>query len=149
MPTPTLPDKLSYWIDHRINVLFRGRHGVGKTAIVQQAFESAGLQWRRFSAQRFKLDEVFEDVSVEALFFDDLERLPKKVRGTVMDLVRDGSERLPSLKIVWGAVAVAEDDVDEFDLESVEPFDVTVDVPVRPQEALIVGSGRYFMGKAR
>ena len=46
-----------------------------------------------------------------------------------MDLVRNGSEGLPELKIVWAAVSVAEDDVDEFDLESVEPFDVTVEVP--------------------
>ena len=49
--TPALADKLTYWIDHRLNVLFRCRHGVGKTAIVQQAFESAGLRWRKPEAQ--------------------------------------------------------------------------------------------------
>lgn len=127
--TPTLPAKLSWWIDHRLNILFRGRHGVGKTGVVEEAFERAGLRWRRFSAQRFKLDEIFEDASVEALFFDDLERMPRRICSAVVGLVRDGSGRLPQLKVVWAAVSVAEDDVDEFDLESVEPFDVTVDVP--------------------
>ncbi len=49
----------------------------------------------------------------------------------VFDLVRNGSEWLPELKVVWAAVSVAEDDFDELELESVEPFDVTVEVPVR------------------
>ncbi len=132
--TPTLDQKLAYWPTHRLNVLFRGRHGVGKTEIVQQAFERAGLRWRRFSSSKVKLEEIFEDAAVEALFFDDLERLPRKVRSMVLDLVRNGSERLPCLKIVWAAVSVAEDDVDEFEVESVEPFDVTVEVPVRLHE---------------
>lgn len=127
--TPTRTYKLAYWIDHRLNILFRGRHGVGKTAFVQEAFERAGLRWRRFAAQRFKLDEVFEDASVEALFFDDLDRTPRKVGSVVMDLVRNGSERLRELKVVWAAVNVAEDDFDELEQEPVEPFDVTVDVP--------------------
>lgn len=41
---PTRPAKLTYWIDHRLNILFCGQHGVGKTAIVQEAFERAGLK---------------------------------------------------------------------------------------------------------
>lgn len=127
--TPTLPAKLSYWITHRLSILFRGRHGVGTTAIVQKAFERAGLRWRRFLSPQFKLDEVFEDATVEAIFFDDLERLPKKLRSAFMDLVRDRSERLPLLKIVWGAMSVADDDFDELEVESVEPFNVTVEVP--------------------
>jgi hypothetical protein len=135
--TPTLPDKLAFWIDHRLNILFRGRHFVGKTAIVQEAFERAGLRWRRFSSARLKLDEIFEDAAVEALFFDDLERLPKKVRTVVLDLVRNGSGRLRDLKIVWAAVSVAEDEFDELEMELVEPFDVTVDVPFKLQNTSI------------
>lgn len=134
---PTRTDKLSWWIDHRLNVLFRGRHGVGKTAIVQQAFNRAGLRWQRFSVQRFKLDEIFEDASVEALFFDDLERMPRKFCSVVMDLLRNGSGRLKDLKIVWAAVNVAENDFDELEVESVEPFDVTVDVPFKLQNTSI------------
>lgn len=132
---PTLPTKLAYWIDHRLNILFRGQHGVGITTIVQEAFERAGLRWRRFSSPKVKLDEIFEDASVEAMFFDDMERMPRKLRSAVMDLVRNGSERLASLKVVWAAVSVAEDDVDEFDVESVEPFDVTVDVPITTRQS--------------
>jgi len=135
--TPTRSDKLSWWIDHRLNVLFRGRHGVGKSAIVQQAFEAAGLRWRRFSATPpLKSEQIFEDASVEALFFDDLQLMPRKFSITVMDLLRNGSERLPNLKVVWGAVRLAVDD-DDFDLEqfvstSVEPFNVTVHIPFKP-----------------
>ncbi|HEX4130858.1 MAG TPA: hypothetical protein VHZ24_12515 [Pirellulales bacterium] len=127
----SLATKLTYWINHRLNILFRGRHGVGKTAIVQKAFERAGLRWRRLSALPFKPEQIFENPSVEALFFDDLERMPKRFRSIVVDLVRNGSERLPNLKVVWAAVSVADDEFEEFDQETVEPFDVTVDVPFR------------------
>jgi len=89
--TPTRTDKLAYWIDHRLSILFRGRHGVGKTEIVEEAFERAGLRWRRFSSARLKLEVIFEDASVEALFFDDLERLLRKFCGGVMDLLRNGT----------------------------------------------------------
>ncbi len=74
------------------------------------------------------LEGVFEDTTVEAFFFDDLERLPKKLRNVVLSLVRNGSKRLPDLKIVWAAVGVAANNADEFDPESVEPFTVTVEV---------------------
>ena len=130
--TPPRSDKLSWWIDHRLNILFRGRHGVGKTEIVRQAFERAGLRWRRFSSQRLTLEQIFEDASVDALFFDDLERMFRKLRSVVLDLVGNGSERLPELKVVWAAVSVVEDDFDELETESVEPFDMTVEIPFKP-----------------
>ncbi len=37
------PDKLDFWFRQRCNVLFRGRHGVGKTAVIKQCFERHGL----------------------------------------------------------------------------------------------------------
>ena len=85
-----LHTKIADWNDHRLNMSFQGQHGVRKTAIVQETFERAGLRWRRFSSSRGKQPETFEDASVEAIFFNDRERLPKMLRSAVMDLVREG-----------------------------------------------------------
>ena len=41
--------KLKQWIDTKKNVLFVGKHGVGKTSIVKQAFEDAGLSYKIYS----------------------------------------------------------------------------------------------------
>lgn len=43
-------DKLELWIKNKYNVLFRGRHGVGKTHIILKAFKRAGLRYAYFSA---------------------------------------------------------------------------------------------------
>jgi hypothetical protein len=121
--------------DHQLNVLFRGRHGVGKTSIVKAGFDHAGLRWRYFSVPTGKPEQIFDDESVEALFFDDFDRMPKKFRSVVMGLLRHKSDRLPNLKIVWAAVSV--DDDDDFDLEQFDPaqadrFHVTVEIPFKP-----------------
>ena len=41
--------KLSQWINTRKNVLFVGRHGVGKTSIVKAAWDRAGFKYRMYS----------------------------------------------------------------------------------------------------
>jgi predicted ATPase len=42
-------DRLDQYLKLNYNVLFSGRHGVGKTAIVKETFEKAGLKWKYFS----------------------------------------------------------------------------------------------------
>ena len=44
------PELLDFWVDNRLNVLFEGRHGVGKTAMVKETFTRKGLKWRYYSA---------------------------------------------------------------------------------------------------
>lgn len=39
---PTRSDKLAYWIEHRMNFLFRGWHGVGKGSIAYSMPQSLG-----------------------------------------------------------------------------------------------------------
>ena len=39
------PGNMKFWIDNNLNVLFRGKHGCGKTAMVLEAFEEAGLKY--------------------------------------------------------------------------------------------------------
>lgn len=42
--------KLDFYMEHNLNVLLCGRHGVGKTAMIQAAAERHGLKWKYFSA---------------------------------------------------------------------------------------------------
>ena len=205
-----LTTKLDFWIKHRKNVLFIGKHGVGKTAMVKDAFDRHGLNWRYFSASTMdpwvdfigvprektenKIPEQFEiikelaslDISlanewvqanwklspesskrvidhtlnreqgltyldlvrpqtfaageVEALFFDEYNRSPKKVRNAVMELIQfksiNGME-FPNLKIVWAAINPDEDENETYDVERLDPaqadrYHVTVEVPYHP-----------------
>jgi hypothetical protein len=153
--------KLDFWIQQGLNVLFMGQHGVGKTAMVNAAFERNGLRWRYFSAATMDpwvdfigvpkemtngdgqpfLELVrpkeFRDDDVEALFFDEFNRAPKKVRNAVMELIQFKSingRKFNNLKIVWAAVNPEDDDT--YDVERLDPaqadrFHIQVDVPYR------------------
>ena len=154
--------KLDFWIQLAQNVLFVGKHGVGKTSIVTQAFDRAHLKWKYFSAATMDpwvdfigvpkeqttpegiayLDLVrpldFQLDQVEAIFFDEFNRAHKKVRNAVMELLQFKSingRRYNNLKIIWAAINPDEDN--EYDVEKLDPaqrdrFQVTVQVPYKP-----------------
>ena len=201
--------KLDFWIENEQNVLFVGKHGVGKTAIVKDAFERHNLSYKYFSASTMdpwvdfigvpkekKLGLVSEQMSlikdltnldkslavewilnnwrlteaaankvinhvlednkssyldlirpeafatgdVEALFFDEFNRSPKKVRNAVMELIQFKSingYRFPKLKLIWAAVNPEDDDLVNYDVEKMDPaqkdrFHVIVSVPYKP-----------------
>jgi hypothetical protein len=42
---------LDFWIENEVNVLFRGRHGVGKTTMVIDALNRKKLNWLYFSTR--------------------------------------------------------------------------------------------------
>lgn len=123
--------KLKFWIDNNLNVLFIGSHGVGKTARVKEAFDSAGLKWLYFSAATLdpwvdfigipkeaqdergnKYIELirpkpFAEDSVEAIFVDEYNRSQKKVRNAVMELIQFRSingKKFNNLRIIWAAI---------------------------------------------
>ena len=97
------PTNFDFWINNDLNVLLRGKHGVGKTAMVIDAFERNGLKYKYFSAATMDpwvdfigvpkektngngesyLDLVrpkeFQDDEVEAIFMDEFSRAHKKV----------------------------------------------------------------------
>jgi MoxR-like ATPase len=50
MVNSVLTAKLDFWVKHNKNVLFIGKHGVGKTAMVKDTFDRHKLNWRYFSA---------------------------------------------------------------------------------------------------
>lgn len=167
--------KLKFWIDNNLNVLFVGEHGVGKTARVKQAFEEAGLKWLYFSAATLdpwvdfigipkeaqdekgnKYIELirpkpFAEDQVEAIFLDEFNRSPKKVRNAVMELLQFKSingKRFPSLRIVWAAinpddVKIEGSDDFEYDVEKLDPaqkdrFEIHVDVPFKPDKGYFI-----------
>lgn len=141
--------KLDFWIKNNYNVILRGRHGVGKTACIKAAFESAGLKWKYFSASTMDpwvdfigvprevktadksyldlvLPKSFADDDVHALFFDEFNRSPAKIRNAVMELIQFKSingRQFKNLKIVWAAINPDDkNDKEEFNY-NVEPLD--------------------------
>lgn len=107
---------LECWLDNRLNVLFHGRHGVGKTSIVAEAFHKRGWELGRdylyFSAATIDpwvdligvparvTNEEGEEVlklirpenihnrTIKAFFVDELNRSHKKVRNAMMELIQ-------------------------------------------------------------
>ena len=162
--------EIDFWIENGLNVLFEGRHGVGKTAMVTEAFDRNGLNWRYFSAATMdpwvdfigvpkeKVDEStgesfielirpmgFHDGKVEALFFDELNRAPAKVRNAVMELIQFKSingKKFPNLKFVWAAIN-PEDEKDSdtsYDVEALDPaqqdrFHIFIPIPYEPNSS--------------
>lgn len=143
--------KLDFYIENGMNVLFIGRHGVGKTAMGKAAFERHNLKWKYFSAATMDpwVDFVgvpdkttdpetgeeylklirpvgFHNGEVEAIFMDELNRAKDKVRNAVMELIQFRSINgvpFPNLKMVWAAIN-PEDEEDEdlkYDVERLDP----------------------------
>lgn len=162
--------KLDFWIQKNYNVLLRGKHGCGKTAQIIDAFDRNNLRWLYFSAATLdpwvdfvgipkeKTDEngvnyidlvrpkQFAYDEVDAIFFDEFNRAPKKVRNAVMELIQFKSingKKFNNLKIIWAAINPDdEDDKEEqkYDVEVLDPaqkdrFHVIVDVPYKPSSS--------------
>lgn len=207
-----LTTKLDFWVKHNKNVLFIGKHGVGKTAMVKAAFDRHKLNYRYFSASTMdpwvdfvgvprektdnKVPEQFEIIrelasidialahewvaanwklngdsakkivdhamrrvegltyldlvrpqsfaagEVEALFFDEFNRSPKKVRNAVMELMQFKSIngfKFPNLRMVWAAINPDDDEDETYDVERLDPaqadrYHIQVEVPYEPNK---------------
>lgn len=142
--------KLDFWIENKLNVLFVGKHGVGKTHSIIDAFNRHKLNWLYFSASTLDpfVDligvpkEVIDDQGnryldlirpkalqndeVEAIFFDEYNRSKPKVRNAVMELIQFGSingKKFNNLKVIWAAIN-PDDEEDEnltYDVERLDP----------------------------
>lgn len=167
--------KLKFWSEIGYNVLLKGRHGFGKTAQVEQVWNEMGLKWRYFSAATMdpwvdfvgvpkeKQDENgksylelilpkdFADGEVEAIFFDEFNRAPDKVRNAVMELIQFGSingRKFPNLKMIWAAINVGEEyDVEELDPAQEDRFQIHVNVVEKPSLAYF--TQKYGEAKAK
>jgi hypothetical protein len=153
--------KMDHWIATNRNVLFCGRHGVGKTACIIEAFDRNKLNWKYFSASTMdpwvdfigcpkeKVEDgksylelirpkEFQNDEIEAIFFDEYNRSHKKVRNAVMELIQFKSingRKFENLRFIWAAINP--EDEDEYDVEALDPaqkdrFHVYVEVPYKP-----------------
>lgn len=141
------PNKLDFWIKNNYNVLFAGRHGVGKTSLIVEAFNRANLKWKYFSAatmdpwvdfigvpkekitdgksylELVRPQEFAED-EVEALFFDEFSRGHRKVKNACMELIQFKSingKKFNNLKIIWVAINPDDDPDNKYDVDPVDP----------------------------
>ena len=148
--TKNIDQILQHAIDNGMNVLLKGGHGVGKTAMVQARFEAAGFKWKYYSASTMdpwvdfigvpkeKTDAdgtTYLDLvrprdlahdEVEAIFFDELNRSHKKIRNAVMELIQFKSingKRFKNLKIVWAAIN-PDDEEGTYDVEKLDPAQI-------------------------
>ena len=151
--------RLEQYLRLNYNVLFSGRHGVGKTMVIKDVFESAGLRWKYFSASTLDpwvdfvgvpkvidkdgktyLDLIrpkfIQDDEVDAIFFDELNRAPDKVLNAIMELIQFKSingHHLKNLKVIWAAINPEDEDdtytVNHLDPAHIDRFHVKIDVP--------------------
>lgn len=167
----SIENKLDFCTKHNLNVLLRGRHGTGKTHMVQNILNQNNIKWLYFSASTMDpwvdfvgvpkekinedgtsyLDlirpEVFATDQVEAIFFDELNRAPKKVRNAVMELIQFKSingKKFNNLRFVWGAINPENENEDnsenEYDIEKLDPaqldrFHIIIDVDNKPNRS--------------
>lgn len=144
---------------NNFNVLLVGGHGVGKTAMVMEVFDDLGWVWKYFSASTIdpwvdlvgvpkEHNGVLELVrpatldfeNVEAIFLDEYNRAPKKVRNAVMELIQFKSingKKFPKLKVVMAAINPDDDDEVSYDVEKLDPaqldrFHIHLPVPNDP-----------------
>ncbi len=168
----------NFWIEHNLNVLFIGKHGVGKTTRIIEAFNRYNLKWKYFSAAtidpwvdfvgipkeetdssghsyiNFIRPREIEDDAVEAIFFDEFNRAPKKVLNSVMELIQFKSingKKLNNLKIIWAAVNFNDDEEEIYSVEKIDPaqldrFQVHVEIPYKLEKSYF--SKKYDKGIA-
>lgn len=140
-------DKLDFWIKNNLNVLFIGKHGVGKTSIVLQAFERNNLKWKYFSCstldpwvdfigvpreQKDQNGQSYLDLirplewttdGIQAIFMDEYNRSHKKIRNAVMELIQFKSingKKFNNLKIIWAAINPPDSEDIEYDVEKID-----------------------------
>jgi len=174
--------KLRFWATHNYNVCFSGKHGVGKTSIVESLFNelygTQGEDWLYFSSSTMDpwvdfigvpketiasdgtqyltliRPEIFARDKVKAIFMDEFNRAPKKVRNAVMELLQFKSingHKFNNLKIIWTAINPPEED--SYDVEEIDPaqkdrFHITVDIPYTVSKAFFVSKYGEDAGSA-
>lgn len=156
-----LIDYLNTYADLGHNVMLIGDSGVGKTSIIEEVFGKRFKKWKYFNAATMnpwvdlvgipdrELDEEsgekyltmvqqkdFATDSVEAIFLDEINRAPKKVRQALMDLIlnkRINDREFHNLKTIWIAI----NEGSEFEVDTLDPaiedrFRVQIVVPSNP-----------------
>lgn len=146
---------LQTYIENGFNILLQGKHGVGKTMLLNQACEGLGLNLKYYSASSLDPytdlvgipefittengDRVIKSVrpqeinEAEVVFFDELNRADPKVLNAVFELIQFRSingEHLPNLKCVVAAQNPPGEDyhVDSLDAALADRFQICIEV---------------------
>ena len=153
-------EKLRKYLDNGFNVLLEGTHGLGKTAVIKEIFESKNLNWKYFSASTMDpwIDFIgvpktvnkngqdvlelvkpqeFANDEVEAIFFDEFNRAPAKVINAVMELIQFKSingKKFNNLKVVWAAINPYDEEgtysVEQIDAATKDRFHIQIQIPL-------------------
>ena len=142
------PAKLDFWIKNNLNVLFVGKHGVGKTSIIISAFQRNNLIWKYYSASTLDpwvdfigvpreqkneqgvsyLDLVrpieWAEDKIQAIFMDEYNRSSTKIRNAVMELIQFKSingKKFNNLKIIWVACNPDDEEDLKYSVEKLDP----------------------------
>lgn len=140
--------KLKFWAENSLNVLLEGPKGIGKSAIIINTFEQAGLKWKYFSAPTMDVwvdfvgvpKEVkdkdgnsylelikpkdFANDEVEAIFIDEFNRAPPKVLNAIMELLQFKSingKKFNKLKVIWAAINPQTDGEENYSVNTIDP----------------------------
>lgn len=153
------------------NVLLIGTHGVGKTMITKQIFDSLNYKMKYYSAATLdpwadlvgipvpvdvKNGTVHKELQfirpqlvdeAEVLFFDELNRAHPKVLNAVMEIIQFKSingVKLPKLKMVWAAINPpgGEYKVNDLDPALADRFQVHLEVLTDPSRPYLVAAAR-------
>lgn len=143
-------NKLDFFVSMGYNVLFRGRPGVGKTAIIHDTFKRNKLKYKYFSAPTMdpwtdlvgipktvvvenyngKQQDAIELIppadlvinQYDAIFIDELNRAPPKVMNALMELMqfKTINGKPYPFKHIWAAINPYSDD-EEYHVEPLDP----------------------------
>lgn len=162
-------EKLDFWIQNDLNVLFVGHYGAGKTTRILDAFNRNKLKYKYFSASTmdpwcdfigvpkvmsdengpyldYVLPRELRDNTIEAIYMDEFNRSHKKVRNAVMELLQFKSingRPFSKLRIIWAAINPEEEgdyQVEALDKAQKDRFQVQIAIPYEP-------SLPYFINK--
>lgn len=141
--------KLEFYYDKGLNVHLEGKKGVGKTSLISKVLDKKCTKWLYFSASTcdpfcdfvgvpkevegpdgkpilsFIRPEYMTD-DIEAIFLDEYNRAPKKIRNATMELIQFKSingRKFPKLKCVWIGTNPFNEDDDDNEVYDVEPLD--------------------------
>lgn len=174
--------KLKFWASNNYNVCFSGKHGVGKTAQVKELFNELygelGTDWLYFSASTMDpwvdfvgvpketvgedgvayltliRPEVFARDQVKAIFIDEFNRAPKKIRNAIMELLQFSSingHRFNKLEVIWTAINPPDED-DTYDVDDIDPaqmdrFHIHADIPYDVSKSYFISKYGAEMGE--
>lgn len=170
-------EKLDFWIQNNLNVLFVGHYGAGKTTRILEAFKRQNLKFKYFSAATmdpwcdfigvpkvitdergpyldYVLPRDLRDDTIEAIYMDEFNRSHKKVRNAVMELLQFKSingRKFNNLRIIWAAINPEDEgdyQVEALDKAQKDRFQVQVAIPYEPKLAFFVSKFDSRQAKA-